>query len=297
MTPQICIGTAQFGLNYGITNSGGQVSELEVKHLLSTANELGIHLIDTAQAYGNAESVLGRNLPIGHDFRIISKLPAQSQLSFSNNDIGSWEYNFETTCKSLGVKSIDSFLIHSSADLRKIGAFYLESWLLGLKERGLVRRLGVSIYGAEELKEINPALLDLVQLPLSVFDQRLLNDGTIQSLYSQGVSIHARSIFLQGLLLTPAQNWPRWASDQVRSHQQNLELLAMHNGCQLLDLALNFAKSQKELEAVVVGICNIDQLTQLFGSWSRIASWEEAAWSPWAINDPRVVDPRLWPPT
>ena len=83
MTPQLCLGTAQFGLAYGITNSIGQVSEAAVGQLLDQAGAAGIRWLDTAQAYGNAEAVLGRQLPVAHGFRLISKLPAQSQPEFS----------------------------------------------------------------------------------------------------------------------------------------------------------------------------------------------------------------------
>ena len=68
MTPQLCLGTVQFGLAYGITNTDGQVSEVEVGRLLSKADGVGICWLDTAQAYGNAESVLGRQLPMSHTF-------------------------------------------------------------------------------------------------------------------------------------------------------------------------------------------------------------------------------------
>ena len=54
----------------------------------------------------------------------------------------------------------------------------------------------------------DPALLDLVQLP-SLFDQRLLQNGTLASLRDRGVAIHARSLYLQGLLLTLRRNGPR----------------------------------------------------------------------------------------
>ena len=60
MSPQLSLGTAQFGLAYGITNTAGQVSEAEVAQLLKQAQDAGILFLDTAQAYGNAEAVLGR---------------------------------------------------------------------------------------------------------------------------------------------------------------------------------------------------------------------------------------------
>ena len=197
-----------------------QVPELGVAQLLNRASKSCIPWIDTAQAYGDAEAVLGRNLPEGHDFRIISKLKAQSQTSFIASDAVVWEENFRRGCDLLGLESLDALLLHSPCDLKKPGFKYLEEWLLSLQNRGLVNRLGVSIYAADDLEGINPELLDLVQLPLSLFDQRLLQDGTVTNLCAQGTEIHARSLYLQGLLLTPANEWPSWTSLEMRQHQK-----------------------------------------------------------------------------
>ena len=87
MSPRLCIGTAQFGLAYGITNKAGQVSKKDVTKMLALAAESGIEWLDTAQAYGNAEQVLGECLPSSHQFRVISKLPAQLSQGFTAEDV------------------------------------------------------------------------------------------------------------------------------------------------------------------------------------------------------------------
>jgi len=295
MTPQLCLGTAQFGLAYGITNAVGQVSEAMVAQLLVEAEEAGIRWLDTAQAYGNAEMVLGRQLPVSHGFRLISKLPAQSQPGFSAQDAQAWEQAFLASCQRLGGQDLDALLLHAPADLRKPGGHHLEAWLLGLRERGLVRRIGVSIYAAEDLEGVNPALLDLVQLPLSLLDQRLLQNGTLALLRARGTAIHARSLYLQGLLLTPAAQWPTWVSAAVRAHQQALEALAEQRGCRLIDLALGFAREQTDLEAVVLGLCCVQELRELQEAWSATSPWQGSEWRTWALQDPGILDPRRWP--
>ena len=167
--------------------------------------------------------------------------------------------------------------------------------MLGLREQGLVQRLGVSIYAAEDLVGVNPALLDLVQLPLSLYDQRLLQNGTLERLRARGTAIHARSLYLQGLLLTPAAQWPRWVSSEVRAHQQALETFAKERGCRLIDLALGFAREQIDLEAVVLGVCSVRELSELLQAWSTNSSCQECEWRTWALRDPDILDPRLWP--
>lgn len=295
MTPQLCLGTAQFGLAYGITNAAGQVPEAEVAELLLQADDAGIRWLDTAQAYGNAEAVLGRQLPASHGFRLISKLPAQPQPVFSALDVDAWELALRASCQWLGVQGLDALLLHAPADLCKPGGHHLEGWLLGLRERGVVRRIGVSIYCAEDLEGVNPALLDLVQLPLSLLDQRLLLDGTVARLRSRGTAIHARSLYLQGLLLTPALQWPDWVSPEVRTHHQALEVLSEQRSCSLIDLALGFAREQTDLEAVVLGLCSVQELRELQAAWAATSPWQEGEWRTWALQDPAILDPRHWP--
>lgn len=295
MIPQLCLGTAQFGLPYGITNSGGQVPESEVALLLAQAADAGITLLDTAQAYGNAEEVLGRNLPLAHGFRLISKMPAQPQPVIMAEDALGWEKEFHRSCGRLGLDALDALLLHAPAELKKPGGAYLEEWLLGLRQRGLVKRLGLSIYGAEDLEGVNLELLDLVQLPLSLFDQRLLHDGTVTCLAERGTAIHARSVFLQGLLLKPAKYWPSWVGLVVREHQQALEVMAEERRCQLIDLALGFVRAQQNLEAVVLGLCSTKELAELLRVWSATSPWDGVEWRSWAINEPDILDPRRWP--
>lgn len=292
--PALCIGTAQFGQAYGVTNANGKVPEPLVAQLLNQASASGIRWLDTAQGYGDAEAVLGRSLAAEHEFRIVSKLAAQPQTSFTSLDVVAWEEEFLHSCELLGVDSLDSLLLHAPVDLKKPGANYLEEWLLSLQSRGLVNRLGVSIYTAEDLAGINSELLGLVQLPLSLFDQRLLQDGTVSNLRARGADIHARSLYLQGLLLTPANEWPNWISYEMRKHHKKLEDLAQQRNCRLIDLALGFAKSQSDLEAVVVGLCGLDELAELQEAWAMPSPWKEDEWQAWGLHNIENLDPRSW---
>ena len=59
MFDRICLGSAQFGFDYGINNKSGQTQFDDVKLILGTAVQHGINFIDAAQNYGNAETILG----------------------------------------------------------------------------------------------------------------------------------------------------------------------------------------------------------------------------------------------
>jgi len=294
MSPRLCLGTAQFGSPYGVTNLNGKVSELEVINILTRAHHAGISLLDTAQVYGDSESVLGRSMRKGKNFHVITKLPAQVSRILTERHISLWEKAFFSSLNRLSLSKVDSLLLHSPADLLKPGFKYLETWLLSLKERRLVNRIGISIYSANDLNNLNLSILDLVQMPLSLFDQRLLQDGTIALLRSQDVAIHIRSVYLQGLLLTPSYKWPQWAPKKFLEHHVKLEVFAFERKCNLIDLVLGFAKNQLDVEAVVLGVCSVHEFNELINIWANPSPWTNDEWTNWAFQDDDILDPRTW---
>jgi aryl-alcohol dehydrogenase-like predicted oxidoreductase len=289
MAPQLCLGTAQFGLPYGITNTAGQVAEPEVRRILALAAQHGIELLDTAQAYGTAETVLGQCWPTTMPRRLISKLPAEA-------DPGRWEQSFQTSLNRLQADHLDGFLLHRSADLLGPEADRLLDWLESLRERGLVKRLGVSIYDASELEGLPLDRLQLVQLPLSLYDQRLLLNGTVNQLKEAGLAIHARSLLLQGLLLKPADQWPSFLSPGFRQHHRQLIQHLAEHGLTLLNIALAFARYCDDLEAVLVGVLSAEELAALLTTWAAEDAVAMAPLSAWAWENGQDLDPRCWPP-
>ena len=295
MKPKLCIGTAQFGLPYGITNRIGKIPEHEGRRILSLANNSHIKWIDTAQAYGDAEDALGRQVPDSHDFHFISKLSAQQKAVFCLDDLHFWEERFQKSCRSLRVNKLACFLLHQPQDLLKPGGEHLSNWLLSLRDRGLVQHLGMSIYNKDDLQGVNESLLDVVQIPISLFDQRALEDGLVSRLRDKGILVHARSIYLQGLMAVHPEQWPRWTSHMSRSHQQRLVECARHKGCSLIDLALGFIKLHPEIEAVVIGLCKEQQLKELLEAWEKKSPWDVHEWQTWSLHDLQILDPRKWP--
>ena len=288
MAPNLCLGTVQFGLPYGITNTTGQVAEPEVGRILALAAQQGIELLDTAQTYGTAESVLGHCSPPTMRRRLISKLPAQA-------DPDGWEQCFQASLNRLQADHLDGFLLHRSADLLGPQADRLLDWLESLRERGLVQRLGVSIYDASELEGLPLDRLQLVQLPLSLYDQRLLLDGTVAQLNSTGLAIHARSILLQGLLLKPVDEWPLFLSCDFRNHHHQLMQHLEKCGLSLRDAALAFARNCDSLEAVLVGVLSAGELSKLLASWNTMDTVEMGPVAAWAWRNDQDLDPRFWP--
>ena len=202
MAPNLCLGTVQFGLPYGITNQTGQVTQDEVKRIIELCERYQIRSFDTAQAYGDAEKILGDNLLLDVPYQITSKLS-------SLTDPKTWENSFQLTLQRLQVDSLNTFLLHSPSKFPSELVLELFSWLDTLRTRGYVQRIGVSIYSASDLVSLDQ--IQVVQLPLSLYDQRLLHDGTIDTLSRAHISICARSIFLQGLILKQSEHWPNFS--------------------------------------------------------------------------------------
>ena len=295
MRPFAIIGSAQFGMPYGITNSSGQVCFDEVKKILNFSYTSGIRFLDTAEMYGNSIEVLGNYFQNYSHFKIINKFPSQPKDYFINSDTHKWEDQFISSLNKLGIKRIDSYLLHSSYDLKKKGSRFLLDWLISLRERGLVKRIGLSVYDSHELDGINLKNFQLVQLPFSIYDQRFLIDGTIAKLKSLGLFIHARSIYLQGLILTDSTDLPDWVDIKIKNHHKSLEDLARINNCSLLELCLAFIHSQTFLEGYVTGICNLAQLKELILCIKSNKTFEDVEWKKWAINKSEFINPRAWP--
>jgi aryl-alcohol dehydrogenase-like predicted oxidoreductase len=287
--PQLCLGTVQFGLPYGVTNRGGQVPEEEVSRILDLAASSGIKLLDTAQAYGTAENVLGRCWPTGAPRSLISKLPAGAGQE-------SWEESLTTSLKRLRTPKLDGFLLHRASDLLAPNGEALQHWLDGLLERGLVERIGISIYDATDLDGLPLDRLQLVQLPLSVYDQRLIRDGTVAKLLDLGIAVHVRSVFLQGLLLQSLQHWPDHLSPAFRKHHGQWHEHLHRLGVSPLAGALGFIRSCEGVEAALIGVVSVQELTEVLQIWSQAETAPPEPSPDWAWEDPIDLDPRLWSP-
>ena len=194
------LGTAQLGMDYGIANVQGQPTERLAFEIVKTAFEHGVKCFDTAQAYGRSEIVLGRALKYcgaNRDIKIVSKLSPELQPT----DNESVEESIQNSCQNLGVDSLWCLMLHR--------AEWLDTWGAGLgqtlslaKETGIIKYLGVSVYLPDEArKALEHADIEVVEVPCSLWDQRMLREGIFELAKKKGKLCFVRSIYLQGLLL------------------------------------------------------------------------------------------------
>ncbi len=292
--PTLCLGTAQFGLDYGVTNNNGAVSGTEISAILDLGLSSGINRLDTAPAYGNAESLLGINGTSSGRFEITSKAPKHTRDLFDSTDVKRYDESLRSSLSNLGISQLSTYLLHNSYDLKKPGSDHLTEWLLSLKRSGIVERLGISIYEASELDDIESEFTEVVQLPLSLYDQRLIQDKTIESLSRNGSKVCARSVFLQGLLACSSERWPSWISNEALCHHKRLEKTLAGYGLTPLEAALAFLKEQIEIDSVIVGVCSSEQLQMVLDGWRHTINGL-ISWDQWAISNGQILDPRSWP--
>ena len=264
MINKIGLGTAQWGSAYGVSNKNGKTIHKEISNILSIAQSKGVKLIDTAPAYGNVEKTLSeQNL---HKFNVVTKIPKFSKLEITKSDILKLNSTIEQSLSFLGANQIYGILLHNGSDIMIKGGEYICDTLHSFKERGLVKKIGVSIYDSKNLDNVCTRLKpDIIQLPINVIDQRLIKDGTLEYLKKKGIEIHARSIFLQGLLLMSPSLIPPYFKPWINI------LNTWHQACQdqkfnLLQAALNFVIRIKEIDYCILGFENSTQLSECISS-------------------------------
>ena len=263
--PEIAIGTANFGMQYGVANSHGKLSKSSVAEILGLAKSLGVTCLDTANAYGESQKVLGE---FGvRDWRVVSKISTVPQ---GCEDIESFvRAQIDLSLASLSLSDFETVLVHNSKDLTgEIGDEVYEA-LVDAKLRGQVEKIGVSIYDPNDLESIMSRFqLDVVQAPINVFDNRLQDSGWLDRLASMGVEIHARSVFLQGVLLSAvAQNndfFMPWKSTFERWNR-----FAESSGASALTNCIKHVNSYDKVTFAVVGIDSAQNLSEVFDAFSE----------------------------
>ena len=289
LVSKLCLGSVQWGSSYGVSNTNGQTDANEVLKILNEARFNGIQLIDTATSYGTAESVLG-NYDLNF-FSIVTKTPKFEKNIITKLDAEKLINRFKQSLQKLNINSCYGLLLHHKEEMFKKGSENLIFALNELKSSGLVKKIGISIYDSTKINEVVEKLKpDIIQLPLNVLDQRVIQDGTLKYLKSNNVEIHARSIFLQGLLLMPYEKIPTFFKKW--SHKfNNWERICLEKKMNFVEAALNFVINQKDIDYCIIGIESLKQLKQCI---SATESDKKIDVTELACNDVKLINPTNW---
>lgn len=287
---RLALGTAQFGMDYGVTNSAGKTSFLEAETIVGSCRSLGVKTIDTAIVYGNSERCLGE-IGIG-GFDLITKLP---KIPSGISDIRKWVIkSVRGSLERLNLDAVHGVLLHHSSDLAGTNASDLVKGLDDLKYLGLSHKIGVSVYTPAELDVIGDKVLamDIVQAPFNVFDQRLEVSGWLLKLKEKEVEIHVRSVFLQGILLAAKEqrsaHFFTW-----NKHFEYWNDWLVESGQSALEACLNFVYERALIDKIIVGVegkKNFDEIIAVLSNTKKQVITPEKL----AISDELLINPSNW---
>ena len=293
MLSRIGLGTAQFGSSYGVSNQHGRPTAHDIDEMLDLAWLAGIGVLDTAAAYGDAEREIGKAMGYLKAFRIVTKTLPIADSVISRVHARRVAERFMQSLEAMRQPSIHGLLIHHGELLQRPGAEHVVDELQRLRDHGFVSKIGVSVYDAAELEaafEVFP--FDIVQLPLSVADQRLLDSGHLAWLKCRGVEIHARSIFLQGLLLMAPGTLPGPLLP-VASALDRFGRSCRDAHCTPLAACLKFALSVPEIDCVLVGANRPDEFVDILSSCQSVDD-SRIDFSALAFQDAQYLNPARW---
>jgi len=288
MVEKLILGTVQLGMSYGVNNSTGMPSETEAEAILNSCWEKHLHTLDTAEAYGVSQEILGHYFRKNQDrrFKVISKF------SFLPGESSSIQTGLERTLETLGISSVDGYLFHRAQDFFDSQA---RKTVVGLKNKGAIKQIGVSVYGvdeAEKIVELGGA--DIIQMPFNLLDNWSRRGKAITQAQAAGVSVHVRSVFLQGLFFKPTESLSAKLKPLAPALER-LRAIAKQAQVEVNEMALRYALGFSEIDRVLIGVEKEAQLHKNLSCLKGPLSKETVdAINRIELENPQLLDPRCW---
>ena len=272
------MGTVLFGMDYGINNQTGKISNDEIEKICHLAYKNEMDIVDTAPVYGSSQKILGEilNQFPGNWFKIFTKIPKIEKSHL--NDLDSEVKKVLNNCLiDLARDEVHALFIHDAQDLLLSYSDQLFKILEGFKRERLISRIGVSVYNPKEARQILKRYpLDIISFPLSIFDQRFLEGDLIGILKEKNIEIVVRSIFVQGLLMLDLQYIEQFF-EPILEQMMNYHDFIEGKKINFLEGIFSFIKGIDGVDYGIIGIDNLDQLKQnldIFDSCGRIGKEE-----------------------
>lgn len=287
MNNKLILGTAQFGMDYGINNTRGKIPQTEVFEILNRALEAEIDVLDTASAYGESEEVIGVFIK---KYKKILKIVSK----FNQSDTLKISAIFNSSLEKLGIDKFYGYLVHSFGQYKENPDIW--GVLRELKSSGKIEKIGFSLYSPCELDYLfeNKLDIDIVQLPYNVFDHRF--ESYFPILKEKGIEIHVRSAFLQGLVFMQPNNLPEYlvkAKDYVR----NLQSISKESGIPISALCLDFILVNPCVDRLIMGVDSLKHLNENLidiDSFKKIEGVYYSKLDKLAISDENLILPFRW---
>lgn len=262
MFSEMTLGTVQLGMNYGIANDAGKPSEEKSFSILRTALEGGVNTLDTARAYGDSEQVIGRFLKTwdGEMPNIITKVPKMQGTSPKELEKFVTD-SVEQSLENLGVNKLSAVMLHGAQDPVIHGQACVDA-VKALIDHGYTDRVGVSVYNAADIEGmLQYDLFSVTQVPMSIFDQRLIAGGSIAKLAERDYTVFVRSVFLQGLFfLNPDRMDDPILLEHAAPRIRTLQQIATGEGMTVAQLAIAFMRDCAGVTSLVLGADTPEQV-------------------------------------
>jgi len=283
------LGTVEFAAKTG--KHAWQVSLEEARRILEIAQDAGVTLLDTAAHAGNSEEVLGECLPENHRFKILAKTPQFGTDFVAAHHAEQLETALGATLQNLRQESVYGLMIGVEDGLFATQGEKLYRRMETLKQQGRIEKIGVSLSNAAQIEKVLAACApDIIQLPLNVLDQRLLLSGHLAALKQKGIEIHARDVFLQGVLLDPTHLHP-WFWP-IRKRMDSYHEFLIREGLTPLEGALGFAVGVDEVDYALVGVGSVAQLQEVIHAAD--AGVSPADFARFACREEKFINPLCW---
>jgi aryl-alcohol dehydrogenase-like predicted oxidoreductase len=295
MLSRLGVGTVQFGTRYGISNRRGQPDEAEVAAILGRAEESGIGYLDTAFAYPNSEALIGRHLAPRSRLKVVTKTAPIESATIERGDKTRILDALALSMERLRVDRLYGLLVHHATDLGKPGWEHLVDAIAEARSRGWVGRVGASVYNNDELELVESCFApDIIQGPFNVLDTRLVSSKCFSRLKAAGTEMHARSVFLQGLLLMPPTSLPAFF-EPVKALLASLRTGWAEQGTSPLAACLQFVLGHPDIDAAIIGVNSLLEFDEIRSAalFERTRPNATAEFLP--AVDKRYLDPSLWP--
>src|SRR5215203_468375 len=245
LTEKIILGTAQFGLNYGINNESGKPSDEAIWEILNYAFDNGIGILDTADAYGSAAELIGNfHAQTRNKFKVNTKFICEEKRGVAKH--------LEQSLKKLSVDQINVLFYHHFEDFRNYQNVLQE--LRKLKSQELINKIGVSVYNNTQLRDaIETDEVDCIQLPFNLLDNYYQRGGFLKKAKERNKEVQVRAVFLQGLFFKDLDNYPDYLKP-LKKYVQEIKIIAETNFKSIEELALCYVLAEDTIDYVIIGV-------------------------------------------
>ena len=293
--PELSLGTAQWGIKYGITNDTGKIKQDEIDKIVQYCLNNNIKFFDTARDYGNCEKIIGvLNKKYSGRIKTISKIK-NFKLENNNFDKKSIRKLILKTHENTFQNSIEGILVHDDSIVNH--KYFPDIWevLVELKNEQKIKKIGISTYKNNlDQSLFEKYKFDIIQLPYNIYDQYRSENGFLKKLKSNNIEIHVRSVFLQGLLLLNYKKL-KGIFSCIREHQKKMHNFFESHGMTIMEGCLRAVVQNNDIDKIILGCDNVLQLKEIHQTFLDVTNFKkDVNFKEFMISNKKIINPGLW---